>query len=579
MTPTYNCVHLSLGYSWPKMRPFVLGFRNHMRLSLSLDNFRYNSRNPGPRRRNHISACEHVISKSTDELDQLKKPQNSLDYRELGIQQEIFINSKYSPGSPILLPKGTRIFNKLVEYLRMQYDEFGFQEVISPIVYKSSLWKTSGHVENYADDMYSVTGRGAYGTQNGEQEGQNEDYGLKPMNCPGHCLIFASKKRSYRDLPLRYAEFSPLHRNEIAGALSGLSRVRRFHQDDGHIFCRPSQIQGEIQKTLDFMKLTYKALGIGQYRLALSTRPQDAFIGSVDEWDKAESALTKSLQDSGVEWTINERDGAFYGPKIDIIIRGADGREHQTATIQLDFQLPKRFQLNYQAPAPKMEQIGQICTDPELIKIEGQVTPVLIHRAILGSVERIMAILIDYYKGFWPFWLNPNQVVVITVNDSPEVLDYAHQTKRIIQGLDNSDHSVTKRRNERGIESDLAKIYTVISDKPVEVRHKIAAAKRQHYGIIVLVGPRDVKAQTISVDFSGIPNLNEYTDNILRKIITKAKHFQHGDRSEWEDDNLDVESVEPVNRDTKTGVKVPNQIALPAKWLRSILQELQRAYS
>jgi threonyl-tRNA synthetase len=227
----------------------------------------------------------------------LVQPSNNplTDHRHLGVDQELFTTSIYSPGSPLFLPKGARMFNKLTNFLRAQYEHFGFQEVITPTIYKKSLWEKSGHWENYAEDMYSVTGRGASGETHEAQIGQDEEYGLKPMNCPGHCLLFASKQRSYRELPIRYADFSPLHRNEISGALSGLTRVRRFHQDDGHIFCRPSQIRDEISRTLDFVKLTYKVLGLGPYRLALSTRPSDHFIGTVEEWDNAEDALQRSL--------------------------------------------------------------------------------------------------------------------------------------------------------------------------------------------------------------------------------------------------------------------------------------------
>ena len=282
------------------------------------------------------------------------------DHRSLGIQQKLFTSSIYSPGSPIFLPNGARIFNRLVDFLRKQYVHYGFQEVITPTIYKKSLWAKSGHLENYVDDMYTVTSSSparADPVANAEKS-EEDEYGLKPMNCPGHCLIFDSQVWSYRDLPVRYADFSPLHRNEISGALSGLTRVRRFHQDDGHIFCRPSQIEQEIRSTLEFVAYTYKVLRLGSYRLALSTRPE-AHMGSTTEWDAAEDALKRALDACGQSWELNEGDGAFYGPKIDIILKDSDGKEHQTATIQLDFQLPKRFDLRYTAPAPEIERLGQ----------------------------------------------------------------------------------------------------------------------------------------------------------------------------------------------------------------------------
>lgn len=379
------------------------------------------------------------------------------------------------------------MFNRLTDYLRREYQRFGFDEVITPTIYKKSLWEKSGHWENYADDMYSVTGRGASGEKEGRHEGEDEEYGLKPMNCPGHCLIFASKQRSYRDLPIRYADFSPLHRNEISGALSGLTRVRRFHQDDGHIFCRPSQIGTEISRSLQFIKEVYKVLGLGPYRLALSTRPKDHFIGTLEEWDNAESALRDALDESKQTWSINEGDGAFYGPKIDIILKDSDGKEHQTATIQLDFQLPKRFELEYQAPAPDLEQKGLTTDDPELLAVQGPVTPVMIHRAVLGSVERMMALLIEHYNGKWPFWLQSRQVMILTINDQPEVVEFARRSRDWLRDID--------ERFTLSIDLD---------ESSRSLKKKISEAKRKHYGIIAVVGKDNVEMNTLNVDFSGL---------------------------------------------------------------------------
>ncbi|KUJ24179.1 class II aaRS and biotin synthetase, partial [Mollisia scopiformis] len=390
------------------------------------------------------------------------------------------------------------LFNKLTNFLRAQYDHYGFQEVITPTIYKKSLWEKSGHWENYAEDMYAVTGRGASGEKEGRQIGEDEEYGLKPMNCPGHCLLFASQKRSYRDLPIRFADFSPLHRNEIHGALSGLTRVRRFHQDDGHIFCRPSQIREEISKTLDFVKTTYQTFGLGPYRLALSTRPTDNFIGTLEDWNTAEQALRDSLDESGQVWTINEGDGAFYGPKIDIILKDSDGKEHQTATIQLDFQLPERFGLEYQAPAPSLEQRGLTTEDPAQLEVEGPVTPVLIHRAVLGSVERIMALLIEHYNGRWPYWLNPRQVILITINDSSEVVKWAEKVKRTLQGTGGS-------RSWGGAVLAGDKISVDIDSTPRSVKKKVSEAKRKRYAVVVVVGNQDIELERVVADFTGIP--------------------------------------------------------------------------
>ncbi|KAL2169816.1 hypothetical protein VTG60DRAFT_5557 [Thermothelomyces hinnuleus] len=431
------------------------------------------------------------------------------DHRQLGLQQELFMTSIYSPGSPILLPNGARIFNRLVDFLRQQYVRYGFQEVITPTIYKKALWAKSGHLENYSDDMYTVTSTSpsrAEVTEGGEEA----EYGLKPMNCPGHCLIFASQTRSYRDLPIRYADFSPLHRNEISGALSGLTRVRRFHQDDGHIFCRPSQIREEISKTLDFVRLTYRVLGLGPYRLVLSTRPEQ-YIGSVEDWAQAEAALRTALTESGHDYTVSEGDGAFYGPKIDIILKDSDGKEHQTATIQLDFQLPKRFNLEYTAPAPEYERRGETTTDPKLLAEYGPVQPVLIHRAVLGSAERLMALLIEHYNGEWPFWLNPRQAIVITVNSTEPVVDWARHTRDFLLGvsLSSSSSTTTEPASPTGLAVDF-------DDSDRSVGLKVREATTKGYGLIVAVGPRDVENKTVGVNATALAKPGASAEELKR---------------------------------------------------------------
>ncbi|KAK4044469.1 hypothetical protein C8A01DRAFT_42652 [Parachaetomium inaequale] len=416
------------------------------------------------------------------------------------------MTSIYSPGSPILLPNGARIFNRLVDFLRQQYVRYGFQEVITPTIYKKALWAKSGHLDNYADDMYTVTSTSPARAEVSEA-GEEAEYGLKPMNCPGHCLIFASQNRSYRDLPIRYADFSPLHRNEISGALSGLTRVRRFHQDDGHIFCRPSQIRDEISKTLDFVRLTYGVLGLGPYRLVLSTRPEQ-YIGSADEWAQAEGALKTALTESGHEYTVSEGDGAFYGPKIDIILKDSDGKEHQTATIQLDFQLPKRFNLEYAAPAPEYEKRGETTTDAKLLAEYGPVQPVLIHRAVLGSAERLMALLIEHYNGKWPFWLNPRQAIVITVNSTAPVVDWARHTHNLLLGVSHSS-SATEAASPTGLAVDF-------DDSDRSVGLKVREATTKGYGLIIVVGPRDVESKTVGVNATTLAKPGDGAEELKR---------------------------------------------------------------
>lgn len=444
-----------------------------------------------------------------------KPPQQTepADHRKLGTQQGLFTTSVYSPGSPIFLPHGARVFNRLVDFLRKQYVRYGFQEVITPTIYKKSLWAKSGHLENYKDDMYSVTGyaksddpkstTGCCGEESAvPAEEEDGEYGLKPMNCPGHCIIFASQHHSYRDLPVRYADFSPLHRNEISGALSGLTRVRRFHQDDGHIFCRPVQVEDEIKKTLDFVRVVYTALRLGvSYRLALSTRPVDHFIGTVEEWDRAEDSLRRALDKSGMEWSVNEGDGAFYGPKIDIVLKDSDGKEHQTATVQLDFQLPKRFELEYQAPAPEYEARGETTEDPDLLASYGPVRPVMIHRAVLGSVERLMAILIESYNGKWPFWLSPRQVMILTVNTSEPVVQWAEEVRNVLTGNDDKVYEDLQAGKLPSPEHPLRPtgLAVDVDSSARSLGSKIREAKTNGYSQILVVGDKDVENKQVSL--------------------------------------------------------------------------------
>jgi threonyl-tRNA synthetase len=440
------------------------------------------------------------------------------------VQQELFMTSVYSPGSPIFLPHGARIFNRLVDFLRKQYVRYGFQEVITPTIYKKALWARSGHLENYAEDMYTVTSTSpsrADPVEDGEAGSEEAEYGLKPMNCPGHCLIFASQTRSYRDLPIRYADFSPLHRNEISGALSGLTRVRRFHQDDGHIFCRPSQIRDEIARTLDFVSLAYRVLGLGPYRLVLSTRPEQ-YLGSLGDWEQAENALREALSASGHPYTINEGDGAFYGPKIDVILRDSDGKEHQTATVQLDFQLPRRFHLEYTAPAPEFERRGETTTDPALLAEYGPVRPVLIHRAVLGSAERLMALLIEHYNGKWPFWLNPRQAMIVTVNSTEPVVAYAKHVHDVLLGAvpegESGGHGAI---NPTGLAVDL-------DDSDRSVGLKVREATTKGYALIAVVGAQDVEKGTVGVNMTAMarPEDSEEEKKKLKRVDMPVDKFR-----------------------------------------------------
>lgn len=271
-------------------------------------------------------------SKKLKEWEKFQAEAAERDHRKIGLEQELFFFNEVSPGSCFFQPRGAHIYNTLVDFMKSEYKKRGFQEVISPNVYKNKLWQTSGHWDHYAEHMFSF-------------EVEKEICALKPMNCPGHCMIFDHRPRSWRELPLRMADFGVLHRNELSGALTGLTRVRRFQQDDAHIFCTPEQIKSEIVGCLDFLRHVYKVFGF-TFKLCLSTRPEK-YMGDLEDWNKAEQALTESLDNFGEPWTLNPADGAFYGPKIDITVWDALKRSHQCATIQLDFQLPNKFQLSY----------------------------------------------------------------------------------------------------------------------------------------------------------------------------------------------------------------------------------------
>uniref|UniRef100_A0A8C6PKW1 threonine--tRNA ligase n=1 Tax=Nothobranchius furzeri TaxID=105023 RepID=A0A8C6PKW1_NOTFU len=336
--------------------------------------------------------------KMLKEWEKFQEEAKNRDHRKLGREQELFFFHELSPGSCFFLPKGAFIYNTLIEFIRSEYRKRGFQEVVTPNIYNSKLWVTSGHWQHYSENMFSF-------------EAEKETFALKPMNCPGHCLMFDHRPRSWRELPLRMADFGVLHRNELSGALTGLTRVRRFQQDDAHIFCSMEQIEEEIKGCLDFLRTVYDVFGF-TFKLNLSTRPEK-FLGDPQMWDQAEKQLENSLNEFGEKWVLNPGDGAFYGPKIDIQIKDAIGRYHQCATIQLDFQLPIRFNL-----------FLNVCSRDG----DDQKRPVIIHRAILGSVERMIAILTESCGGKWPLWLSPRQVMVVPVG--PTCDEYAEKVSQ-----------------------------------------------------------------------------------------------------------------------------------------------------
>ncbi|XP_077431249.1 threonine--tRNA ligase 1, cytoplasmic isoform X2 [Vanacampus margaritifer] len=372
------------------------------------------------------------------------------DHRRIGTAQELFFFNDVSPGSCFFLPKGAHVYNTLTDFIRSEYRRRGFAEVITPTLYSTALWERSGHWEHYSDNMFTVTSEGS------------RTYALKPMNCPAHCLMFEQRVRSWRELPLRWADFGALHRNELSGALGGLTRVRRFCQDDAHIFCTPEQLEDEIVACLDFVRSVYQVFGFS-FHCLLSTRPAPC-LGEPEQWDHAEQQLERSLQQFGECWELNPGDGAFYGPKIDIQIKDAIGRQHQCATIQLDFQLPIRFDLQYVGRDGRSHH-----------------RPVMIHRAVLGSLERMIAILAENFGGKWPLWLSPAQVMVIPVSSSCE-----SAAKQLVQQF-----------REAGFMADLNE------DAGATISKKIRSAQLSQYNYTFVVGDRERESGTVSVRSRG----------------------------------------------------------------------------
>ena len=365
------------------------------------------------------------------------------DHRKLGKELGLFTFHQWAPGAAFWLDKGTTLYNLLANYMRAVLFPAGYIELKTPLVYNKGLWETSGHWQHYRQNMFLI-------------ESEGEQMAVKAMNCPGHMLVFASEVRSYRDLPLRFHEQTPLHRNEASGVLSGLTRVRQFSQDDAHCFVTEEQIASEVESLLRLVQRVYQDFGL-EYSAKLSTRP-DEFIGEVATWDRAEASLKQALEAAGQAYTINEGDGAFYGPKIDFDITDAIGRKWQCATIQLDYQMPERFGLKY---------TGADNTEHQ---------PVVIHRAIFGSFERFIALLIEHYAGAFPMWLAPAQAIVLPIADRH--IEYAR--------------SVRDQLATAGLRAD-------VDERQEKIGYKIREAQMQKIPYMLVVGDREAAEGTVGV--------------------------------------------------------------------------------
>ncbi|HEY8516351.1 MAG TPA: threonine--tRNA ligase [Candidatus Binatia bacterium] len=392
------------------------------------------------------------------------------DHRRLGPALDLFSLHPVAPGIPFFHAKGTVIYNTLVAYVRDLYRRYGYTEVITPLLYKTDLFKTSGHYDSYRDDMFLV-------------QADDEEYGIKPMNCPGHVYLFGQGKKSYRDLPIRMADFSRLHRFERSGVLNGLTRVRGFTQDDAHIFCTPEQVEEEFASFLAMTREVYDAFGFTDVAVAVETRPEK-FLGAVELWDEAERTLKEGLTRAGFEYTISPGDGAFYGPKIAFNFRDALKRTWTLSTIQIDCAMPDRFGITYVRPDGT----------------EGR--PAMLHRAILGSIERFIAILLEHTAGALPLWLAPVQVRVLSVTD--RVAEYAHRI---------------------GSRLEAAGVRVEVDDRNEKLGFKIRAAEVAKVPVIAVVGDRDAAAGVVSPRWrGGPPNLPaQPVDVFVAEVVSRAR--------------------------------------------------------
>ena len=395
------------------------------------------------------------------------------DHKKLGKELGLFMIAPEGPGFPFFLPKGMVLRNVLEDFWRKIHRENGYVEIKTPMILNEELWHRSGHWDHYKDNMYTT-------------KIDNVDYGIKPMNCPGGMLVYKSEMHSYRDLPIRAGELGLVHRHEKSGELNGLFRVRCFTQDDAHIFCTPEQIEPEISNLMKLIDKVYSEVFGFEYSVELSTRPDDS-MGSDEQWELAENTLKKVLKDLNIPYELNEGDGAFYGPKIDFHIKDSLGREWQCGTIQLDFQMPERFDLTY---------IGE---DGEKHR------PVMLHRVIFGSVERFIGILIENYAGAFPTWLAPVQAKILPISDKH--LEYAKK--------------VSKELEEKGIRTE-------IDERAEKIGYKIREAQLQKVPYMLIVGDKEEQEGKIGVRDRkqgdiGSMSIEEFENKVLEEVKTFAK--------------------------------------------------------
>ncbi|SFC93882.1 threonyl-tRNA synthetase [Bacillus sp. OV322] len=393
------------------------------------------------------------------------------NHRKLGQELELFTSLEEAPGMPFFLPNGMVIRNELENLWREKHTKAGYQEIKTPIMMKQELWEQSGHWDHYHENMYF-------------SNVDHQNYAIKPMSCPGAILIFNNKRRSYRELPIRFSELGLVHRHELSGSLNGLLRVRSFTQDDAHLFIRVDQIESEIDKILVLIDEFYSHFGF-DYKIELSTRPEE-YMGSKEIWDKAESALESVLKSKEVNYQVNVGDGAFYGPKIDFHILDSLGRSWQCGTIQLDFQMPQKFECAYVGEDNKLHR------------------PVMIHRAIFGSVERFMAILIEHFAGEFPLWLSPVQAKIIPISDSH--VAYANDVKSQLE---------------------LAGVRVEVDSRTEKMGLKIREAEKQKTPYMLIIGDKEMENQSLALRKRKTGNIGVMS---IQEIIEKFTEEIHCSR-------------------------------------------------
>ncbi|MFR5263578.1 MAG: threonine--tRNA ligase [Christensenellales bacterium] len=392
------------------------------------------------------------------------------DHRKIGKEMDLFALYDEGPGFPFFMPKGMTLRNQLENFWREEHAKRGYEEIKTPLILNEQLWRTSGHWDHYKDNMYFT-------------KIDDDDYAIKPMNCPGSMLAYKRKMHSYRDLPIRLAEMGQVHRHELSGALHGLMRVRTFTQDDAHIFMLPEQVKDEILGVVNFIDDVYTLFGF-KYHVELSTRPEDS-MGTDEEWNMSETALKEAIEAKGIPYLINEGDGAFYGPKLDFHLEDSLGRTWQCGTIQLDMQMPQRFDLTYVGSDNKKHR------------------PVMIHRVIFGSIERFIGIIIEHFAGKFPLWLAPVQVKILTVAEA--FTGYAED--------------VAKKLEEAGlrVETDL---------RNEKIGYKLREARNQRVNYILIIGEREEEANTVTVRSAKIGELgamkvDELCQKLTREVLNK----------------------------------------------------------